>query len=126
MGSANTTGSGVGDSSKPTLKDLAVLANAPAIMWVGTVETDAGDVPSSPPTYTATVKLPSPLAGGHAAYAVLLTSIDAGGVNLSGMSNNGAGEFSQFQITSEEAGEVQFMVVRMGVAPEVILKGRTL
>lgn len=125
MGASTTTGSGVGDAGKLSVKDLNVLANGVAIMWAGSVETDDGTVPTSPPSYSAIVNLPAPLPGGHAAYGVFLTTIDAGEVYLSGKMNNSDGNFYRFLITSAVAGEVQFMVVRFGLAPELIVKGRT-
>lgn len=115
MAASSATGTGVGNSRKPTVMDLAIFANGPAIYAVGSVDIGEGDSPpSSPPSFMATVTLPTPLPG-QDAYAIFLTAGEgSGNVYVADIMDDEDLNLTGFVVGSETEGTVYYMVVKKG------------
>lgn len=119
MTAHSVTGHGPGSSGKPTLNQLASLANGPQILAAGVVSTTGGEEETSPPSSNATVTLPFVLAGGAENYVVLLTPVNGQQVYISEMNENGDGNFTGFDIIADGNFDVMYMVTRAGFKPNV-------
>lgn len=114
----SATGTGLGSSNKMGTKELAILANSLNIVMAGRVEL-AEDLMVNPPSPTATVTLGEALPGSNTNYAILVTGLSTGSVYVASMSNNGAGNFSQFRVIGESEGTCMYVIVKTGFKPSV-------
>lgn len=123
MPATSVTGRGLGSSKKYTVKDLAILANGPAIHIAGSVESGSNDSspPSSPPgpDYIATVTFPSPLEGSSDNYVISLTTQNGGYAYVIEMLESN-GNFSGFSLATEAEGTVMYLVVSKGSRPIIV------
>lgn len=117
MGATTSQGVGHGDSNRTTTKELAILANSPAIIFTGIAE--AVDNLSSPPSITNTVVFPYALSGGAENYVVLLTTINGGSVYVSDTDEDGDGNFTGFSFISEAECSVMYLVSKVGFRPNI-------
>lgn len=117
MTASSVTGRGTGDSNKYTSKNLAILANGPAIYVAGKVESE--DLPVSPPSIGNEVVFPNPLAGGPDHYIVMLTTQNSGYAYVDEMNENDDGDFTGFTFVTEAEGTLMYLVVKVGVRPIV-------
>jgi len=115
MGAQSATGTGLGSSKKVTTKELAILANAPSILVADAV--DLSDGVSSPPTPSARIVLTNPLPGSHVNYVVMITSLNAGTVYVSDMSDNDNDNFSEFSVIGEAEGSCMYFISKVGIRP---------
>jgi hypothetical protein len=125
MPATSVTGRGLGASKKFTVKDLAILANSPAICVAGSVETSNADggspPPSSPPAATLnSVTFPVPLEGASSNYVVMLTSQNGGYAYVTEMTENEAGDFIGFTFMVESDCTLMYMVVSAGTRPLIV------
>ena len=118
MGASSVTGVGPGASNKLTGKDLAILANGPAILMSGKATLILDEEVASPPTYVYSVTFPEPLSGGFDAYNVMLT-VEGGDVPAISANEDDDSNFTGFTLTSEEEVDVMYMVVRNGFRASV-------
>lgn len=115
MAATSVTGVGQGDSGKYTIKDLAILANAPNIIFSGMVE--ASEI-MSPPSSSNTVVFPYALPGGADNYVIMLTTINAGLAYVSDRDEI-EGNFTGFSFITETDGTLMYLVVKVGSKPEL-------
>lgn len=118
MGASSVTGVGIGDSNKFTTKELSILANAPAIVAAGHVESTA--VMSSPPSNGNTVEFPNPLQGSASNYVVMLTSQNGGIAYVNELNENDDGNFTGFSFVTEADCNLMYLVANAGNRPVVV------
>lgn len=118
MGASSVTGVGQGDCEKLTTKELAILANGPAILVAGRTELTE-DFLVNPPSPTATIQLETPLTGSYSNYVVQLTGMNTSSVYIASMTNNSDGNFSQFRVIGEDEGTCMYMITKIGIRPDV-------
>lgn len=117
MAATSVTGTGLGDADKPSVGDLAVLAQGPCVVFSGIVEVIDGAIPS-PGHPGNTVRLPIPLPGGADNYIVILTPIGENDVYFYGFGEND-GDVTSFVVVGIDEGEVMFSVIRKGFRPSI-------
>jgi len=116
MGASSVTGTGLGECGKPTLNDLAILANGPSILVTGRFELDE-DFLVNPPSPTGTLTLNPPLPGSYTNYVVQITGINTGWVYIAQMSNDDDGNFEEFRVIGETEGDCMYVITKVGVRP---------
>lgn len=116
MAAQSVTGTGTGACDKLTTKELAILATGPSILYSGTAE--SFEV-ASPPSGSNTVVLPKALPGAASNYVVVLTSINAGAVYITELTEED-GDFVSFTFNAESEGSVMYIVASAGIRPTVI------
>lgn len=117
MGATSPTGvSGSGDTGKFTTKELAILANAPSILFTGIVH---GEVVASPPANLTEVTFPYPLPGGEDNYVVMLTTISGGSAYVIDRDEDEDGNFVSFTLAVESECDVMYLVARVGSRPNL-------
>lgn len=121
MGATSVTGtSGVGESKKLTTKELSIMANAPSIIFTGTIETvDAVGSTSPPLGNIANVIFPYPLEGDHSKYVVLLTTISGGFGQVTDFEDTDNG-FEGFTIYTEAECTTMYLVAKIGSKPKIV------
>jgi len=118
MTAHSVTGKGPGSSNKPTSKELAMLANGPAILIAGTAEINGG-ITSPPSSSNNTIVFPKALPGGSENYVVILTTLNGGYVYISDLDEDADGNFSGFSAIAESECTLMYMVSKVGVRPTV-------
>lgn len=118
MGASSVTGTGTGASEKVTTTELAILANAPSIIFTGIVESSNSDN-SSPPTNSATVVFPYVLPYASSNYVVILTSLNGGYSYVSSKDETG-GKFSGFSCITQSEGSAMYLVAAVGSKPIIV------
>jgi len=118
MTATSATGVGLGSSHKYTTRELAILANYLNIMAAGRIDLQEDEM-INPPSPTATITFITPLPGSQANYTVLITSLNAGSIYVASMTDNDAGNFSEFQVIGEAEGSCMYMVLQAGVRPNL-------
>ena len=119
MAASSVTGTGIGSSNKPTVKDLAIAANGPTIHFSGII-TSAGmtlSPPSSPPSTLSRLTFPYPLTGGASDYVVMLTTLNGGYAYVSDLDENDDGDFTGFSFVTEAECDLMYLVVSCGIKP---------
>lgn len=117
MAGTSVTGVGVGSAERQSIHELTILANAPAIIFAGTVESTAEEI-SSPPTAYNYVVFPYAL-GDMDNYVILLTTLNAGAVYVSDRDEDEEGNFTGFSFVAETEGTVMYIVSRIGSRPNL-------
>lgn len=117
MGAYSVTGVGKGAAEKRTTTELAVLANAPAILLTG--RDDAVELPVSPSGYGNTVIFPKPLPGLAADYVVMLTAVSANTASILQFHESGGNFIGFTYLLGEFEGSVMYMIAKIGVRPDV-------
>jgi hypothetical protein len=118
MGASSVTGvSGAGMSGKATTNELSKLANGPAIMFSGYVESE--DIVVSPPAIGNTIVFPQPLQGSSDNYVVLLTTLNGGYAYVTDMDENDDGDFIGFSFATEAECSMMYLVAKVGIKPTV-------
>lgn len=112
------TGIGLGNSKKYTTRELAILANSMNIIVAGKVELAEGLL-INPPSPTATVTFGESLHGSYTNYAVLVTGLNTGSIYVASMTNNDAGNFSEFRVIGQTEGTCMYIVTKIGTQPKV-------
>lgn len=119
MAVSSTTGSGSGSGNNLTAKELSNIINiGPSIYVAGYVEFTESEI-VSPPAPIGLAKFPQPLPKGSEHYVVILTTINAGSVYVSNMDDNDDGKFIGFNAIAEEEGNCMYIVVSVGMRPNL-------
>jgi hypothetical protein len=116
MGANSATGTGAGAAQTKTAKELAMLANAPTIIFSGYVE---NLVIASPASGLGSVTFPYPLPGGASKYVVIATSLNAGSVYVANLEEDDDENFTGFTVVAETDGDVMYMVSKVGSRPNI-------
>lgn len=114
----STTGTGLGSCGKYTSKELATLANSLNILVAGKMDTTE-DIFVNPPMASITVTLDPPLPGSSDNYTVLITGLNTGNVYVATMTDNDAGDFSEFMALAESEGTCMYAVLKNGIRPNL-------
>lgn len=118
MSATSVTGKGLGSSNKPTVKDLAIAANGPAIYFAGIIA--SADIIVSPPITGNTIVFPYPIPGGAENYVVILTTLNGGHAYVTDLDENSDGDFSGFSFATEAECDLMYAVISCGMKPLVI------
>lgn len=118
MTSQSATGTGLGASGKLTTKELAILTNGLNILEAGRIELSE-DFLINPPSPTAIVTLMNELTGSYTNYSVLLTGLNTGAIYITSLTDNDAGNFSEFRVIGESEGTCMYVIVKNGLMPTV-------
>ena len=117
MTASSVTGVGSGSSNKLTTQGLASLANGPAIIFSGYVESQ--DIVVSPPAIGNTIVFPQSLQGSSDNYVVLLTTLNGGYAYVTDMDENDDGDFIGFSFATEAECSMMYLVTKVGIKPTV-------
>jgi len=117
MAATTSQGTGHGSANKETTTELAILANGPVIMVAGVVESTSQN--TSPASDGNTVVFPYPLTGGMDKYSVILTTVNGGLAYISDRDEDGDGKFTGFSFITETDCTVMYIVVKVGIKPQV-------
>lgn len=113
MTASSATGKGLGNSNKPTSKELAKAANGPVILAAGRVNAEEN---MSPPASSNIVRFPYPLPGDADDYVVILTTLNGGSAYVTDMFESN-GHFTGFAVLPESESTVMYMVCKTGHKP---------
>lgn len=114
MAASSVTGTGPGSAEFYNSQQLTTIVSGPAnIVYVGQAQTSQ-ELLVSPPMNLATVHFQHPLPDGASHYAVFLTSINGGWIQLVDMIEDSAGFFIGFGCASEAECFFNYMVVKSG------------
>lgn len=111
MGAASVTGTGMGagfsNYGPQNGRDVYVPLNSPHVVAAGSVDLVGG---------VKTVYFSTPLSGGHASYAVMLTANSATTTvsRVTTLTDDGNGNFASFIITGNGTDTVAYAVISVG------------